>query len=1288
MASDIIFNVLDWHEEDENKIYTIRLFGRTEDNKSVSLKIDGYPPFFYIEIPDYWDKKIVEKFVNKIKTIISLKYSKDSRNGCINHLKDYDIVERFKFRYFTAGKKFKFLRLVFNNMGVMKLFANIFSQKIDCKSFDNSINYKTFQIYESNIDPYLRFMHIRDINACGWIKIPANKYTENIEEISSCHYNIKCKWTDVFKYEKNDLAQFKIASFDIECTSGDGSFPQANREEDRIIQIGTVFSKCGSNEIYKKHIITLGSCDPIEGVEVESYKSEKEVLLAWQRLIQREDPDILTGYNIFFFDEKYMYDRAQLNTINCLDSFSKLSKIGDIICKFVDSKLSSSALGDNILRYIKTIGRIQIDLMKVIQKDHKLTSYKLDSVAEHFIKEPIKSINKIDNNTLEIISTNTSAINVNNYIKIEINGESLNDKFKIISNENNKMIVQSEKEIDDINFTGKLSWGLVKDDIHASDIFRLQKGSASDRKIIAQYCIQDCVLVSKILSKLEILVNNVSMANVCHVPMSYLFLRGQGIKSLSLVSKECRKQQYLIPVIKKNIITEQTEDIEDTGFEGATVFEPEIGFHKTPITVLDFNSLYPSSIIARNVSHETLLDPKDESYNNLENYNYENVEYKASDGSIITCRYAKNISGDYGILPNILQTLLKERKSTKKLMENEEDPFKKTILDGKQLALKITANSLYGQLGASTSPIYLKELAASTTAIGRRMLETAREFVETRLPDILYQLYQYDCQGNDDEFNKLLDQELEDRNNTNFIEMLKTTIHNIFDSHNIRQKYNIEEYDIIQDEYIKILDTKYKKIYRIYSSIPSFLQIGNRIRIQTNDTIHETKYTVLEIKKGFFDIGLKEDDDTCYINLDEEKIYWMLAMVIYGDTDSIFIRMNITDKYTNQLKSDKTGLDWSIKLGQIASKMLKKRLPVPQNMEYEKTFWPFCIMAKKKYVGNKYENDPIKFKQSSMGIVLKRRDNANIVKKIVGGIIDIMMNEMDVKKTIKYVKKSIKDIFDDKYPINDFITTKTLKGSYKVDGKIVIDSMKEYYKEYSEEELINKLIINGYLTKKDNNKFESVSVYINASGEYHIKDISNNKIKLNCNYCPINQTHVMLAHRMRLRDPGNAPQLNDRIPFVSIQKFHQKSEKILQGDKVEHPEYIKNNNLKIDYLFYLTNQIMNPSIQFLELIMENPEEIFNKLIDKEKANIECSLEYIEYLRECDELKKNKIKEDSLIHGDKVKKTMKKWEENKWIKNESKNDDWEPIVPNIESLIQQIKKKPKKSVKKTKSINCS
>jgi DNA polymerase elongation subunit (family B) len=97
---------------------------------------------------------------------------------------------------------------------------------------------------------------------------------------------------------------------------------------------------------------------------------------------------------------------------------------------------------------------------------------------------------------------------------------------------------------------GTIFWSQAKDDVGPKDIFRLQKGTAQDRAIVAKYCIKDCNLVNLLVNKLEIVTKNIEMANVCCVPLSYLFIRGQGIKLFSLTLKEFRKHKYAFPVIK------------------------------------------------------------------------------------------------------------------------------------------------------------------------------------------------------------------------------------------------------------------------------------------------------------------------------------------------------------------------------------------------------------------------------------------------------------------------------------------------------------------------------------------------------------------------------------------------------------------------------------------------------------------------------------------------------------------------------------------------------------------
>ena len=77
-------------------------------------------------------------------------------------------------------------------------------------------------------------------------------------------------------------------------------------------------------------------------------------------------------------------------------------------------------------------------------------------------------------------------------------------------------------------------------------------------------------------------------------------------------------------------------------------------------------------------------------------------------------------------------------------------------------------------------------------------------------------------------------------------------------------------------------------------------------------------------------------------------------------------------------------------------------------------------------------------------------------------------------------------------------------------------------------------------------------------------------------------SHKVLADRMTQRDPGNKPGSGDRIPYVYI---HNTNKKALQGDRIETPTFIKENKLKIDYSFYITNQIMKPVQQLFALVL-------------------------------------------------------------------------------------------------------
>jgi len=145
------------------------------------------------------------------------------------------------------------------------------------------------------------------------------------------------------------------------------------------------------------------------------------------------------------------------------------------------------------------------------------------------------------------------------------------------------------------------------------------------------------------------------------------------------------------------------------------------------------------------------------------------------------------------------------------------------------------------------------------------------------------------------------------------------------------------------------------------------------------------------------------------------------AEVVYGDTDSIFVKFPTKD------------LAESIKLGIASGNRITEQCKRPYKIAYEKTFYPFILFCRKRYVGMMYETnpDPAKAKRKSMGIVLKRRDNAPIVKDVFGGALDILMQERDVKKAQSFVNDMLVKVLHNEIPLEKFIVSKALRDDYK-----------------------------------------------------------------------------------------------------------------------------------------------------------------------------------------------------------------------------------------------------------------
>jgi DNA polymerase delta subunit 1 len=403
-GEDLNFQVLSWEAIDEHedldddespKVYKIYMFGNDADGRSVSLRVDSFTPFYYIKIPNEFQLKWSDYHTNVIKETLKKRFKMGFHSVLL--------CDKINIKGFTNNKKCKFLRLTFLNLESYTkskyfFYPTIWNPIGDQKRGDLDYNRLPllvsisperlkFDIFEYNIEPFIRFTHIQDIQMAGWVSIKYRDLNESDEEISRCQLDYTCKFNKVQRSEKEDISNFVTASFDIECTSyTKKGFPDFKKDNDAITQIGTTLIKFSTGEKLK-HIVTRkspteGGCNELDGVIVELADSEMDIVRLWVKFIETVDPDFIVGYNTYEFDWKYIFNRCKKFDKEHL--LEKLSRLCNIPAFYEKEKLSTSAYGDNYFEFMHCHGITNLDLRVLVKREHKLDNYKLNNVAQHF----------------------------------------------------------------------------------------------------------------------------------------------------------------------------------------------------------------------------------------------------------------------------------------------------------------------------------------------------------------------------------------------------------------------------------------------------------------------------------------------------------------------------------------------------------------------------------------------------------------------------------------------------------------------------------------------------------------------------------------------------------------------------------------------------------------------------------------------------------------------------------------------------------------------------------------
>lgn len=612
-----------------------------------------------------------------------------------------------------------------------------------------------------NIQYLLRFMIDTDISGMSWVEAKAGKYhlLPFERKQSNCQIEAVVDYHDLIAHPPNGewakMAPLRILSLDIECAGRKGIFPEPNH--DPVIQIANVVTRHGESKPFVRNVFVLDTCSLIVNTQVLQFDKEEKMLMAWRDFVEKVDPDVIIGYNIANFDFPYLLDRAK--HLKCT-GFPHWTRLKGVHTQAKETNFSSKQMGSRDTKSTNTNGRIQLDLLQLVQRDHQLRSYTLNSVSYEFLGEQ-------------------------------------------------------------------------KEDVHHTMITELYNGTPDSRRRLAVYCLKDAYLPQRLLDKLMCLVNYTEMARVTGVPFMFLLSRGQQVKFISQLFRKALEQQLVIP---------NTKSQDEGEYEGATVIEPSRGYYGVPIATLDFASLYPSIIQAHNLCYTTLLKK-----NVIEKSNMKKDEdYIVTPNGDMFCTTKVR----KGLLSQILEELLTARKRAKKELGVETDPFKKAVLNGRQLALKVSANSVYGLTGATVGKLPCLEIASSTTSYGRQMIEKTKGEVEA-------------------------------------------------------------------------------------------------------------KYTIAN--------GYSHD-----------------AKVIYGDTDSVMVKFGTTE------------LEDTMKLGQEAAEYVSSKFIKPIKLEFEKVYFPYLLINKKRYAGL-YWTNPNKYdKMDTKGIETVRRDNCILVQNVIETVLHKILIDRDL----------------------------------------------------------------------------------------------------------------------------------------------------------------------------------------------------------------------------------------------------------------------------------------------------
>jgi DNA polymerase elongation subunit (family B) len=984
------------------------------ESKPYLLRFEDFPAFCYVELPLYINNNLVDwnaTRCNEIYTTLCNLLQDDRPTS-------YRLEMKAKAYYYKMDQKYPMLLMTFPRLASATKMEN----KLKYEIYTPTYGKIKLNVWETDIPPVRKLLSTRNVKFSQWFTIEGQLCTHNegnkIGTIEN-EYIVKRSTMNPVSPEtsKSWVTKPKILSMDIETYNPNHkAMPKPDSHEHDCWCV-TLLCKQLNAKTTTKYAIAIGKCPDIDGAIVISVKTELDLIREMERIVNKEDPDIIIGYNIFMYDIPYLNTRLKRN----IEDWGCIGRLSEVPA-FVKTKIwESSAYGIQHLNMLNIPGRILIDLYPVIQRDYKLDMYTLDFVSNKFIKK-----RKHDVKPAEMFVA---------YEEMKLAIEAYN-QFCESNNINLEYNNNIDKEI-----RKNIKVELLKE---FNEIWQQLETAKIKFKKVTEYCIQDSDLVIGLMEQLNVWIGLIELSNIVGVTLVELFTSGQQIR--------CISQLYDL-AFQRGIVLDKSLIKPDPNlkFAGGAVMEPQRGLHIF-IICLDFASLYPSIQQAYNICMSTFIHPDldklvpddmcnvvefdQEEDNDGKNIGLDNQIPAESEGTWET---------DETLMKIITSTLVQSESEYDGLGFNEDEIEMETkVEESKTITKHYKFRFIKAEYFMGLIPQLVKELVAQRNYVRKDLMKPLLKDVkklEIQLIDL--EIQKVSKYVNDNKkikhYKELLsceDKKLKKKNEN----VLKAYIEE-FKNYEFtdEEKQIIKEIKLKKNDLELMLVVLDKRQLALKISANSFFGLlgirkgGRAALIQAAMAITATGRRLI----GEVNNHIK----TKYADRN--------ASIVYGDTDSTMADLGITDakdcfKYAQLLLDDINGYT------DANGKRIEGLFPHPLRMEFEKAMIQLCLEPKLyAYVevdefGNVEMDDPSDIKKK--GIYSARRGNSKWATETYNNLLFTILNRQNIVDAFNLIVDAVIKLITNKVKWEDLVVIRGVGQSYKSDSfymKIFSDELKK-----------------------------------------------------------------------------------------------------------------------------------------------------------------------------------------------------------------------------------------------------